>query len=46
MHPGSVSLPKGGSPRGYIVFDEDTFVWKTLEGEKYNEYVTIQRMDV
>jgi putative phosphoesterase len=45
MNPGSVSLPKGGSPRGYIVLDEDKFVWKTLEGEKYNEFSVLRRTE-
>ena len=39
MNPGSVALPKAGTPRGYIVFDGAQFVWKTLAGEKYKRYV-------
>jgi len=35
MNPGSVSLPKGESPRGYILLENGLFVWKTLEGEPY-----------
>ncbi len=37
MNPGSVSLPKGGSERGYILLDSRTFTWKTLTGEAYQE---------
>ncbi len=36
MNPGSVSLPKAGSPRGYILLDGERFVWKTLDGEEYD----------
>ena len=38
MNPGSVSLPKAGTPRGYITLDDEGFLWKTLEGETYNSY--------
>ena len=38
MNPGSVSLPKEDTPRGYIIFEENEFVWKTLEGEIYRKY--------
>ncbi|MBR6918660.1 MAG: phosphodiesterase [Clostridia bacterium] len=38
MNPGSVSLPKANSPRGYIVTDGGHFVWKTLEGDEYMSY--------
>ena len=41
MHliPGSVSLPKGGSPASYMVYDRGVFRWKTLEGDVLDEYV-------
>lgn len=39
MNPGSVSLPKNGAPRGYVVLDEDGFRWKLPEGEIYNHFV-------
>ena len=38
MNPGSISLPKQGSPRGYMTLDEDGFLWKTPEGEVYNSF--------
>lgn len=38
MNPGSVSLPKGGSEHSYMVFEKDTFYWKTLSGETYREF--------
>ena len=31
-NPGSVSLPKPGSYRGYIVLEDGVLTWKTLEG--------------
>ena len=33
MNPGSVSIPKNDSPRGYIVLEDKRFIFKTLEGE-------------
>ncbi|MBR6109018.1 MAG: phosphodiesterase [Clostridia bacterium] len=38
MNPGSVSLPKGDSPRCYMTLDDGGFLWKTLEGEAYNSF--------
>lgn len=35
LNPGSVSLPKNGSPRSYMTFDGTVFIWKTLEGEEF-----------
>ena len=32
LNPGSVSLPKGDSPRGYIVLTEQEVVWNDLNG--------------
>jgi len=42
FNPGSVSLPKNGSPRGYILWKADTFTWKTLDGEAY-QTLTIKK---
>ena len=36
LNPGSVSLPKGDSPRGYMLLDGNEFVWKDLAGEVYH----------
>ncbi|MBR1747557.1 MAG: phosphodiesterase [Clostridia bacterium] len=33
LNPGSVSLPKGGSARGYILYMDGTFLFKSLDGE-------------
>lgn len=38
MNPGSVSIPKNGTPRGYMILEEETFAWKTLEGEVYKTF--------
>ena len=38
LNPGSTSIPKGGSERGYMTFDGNTFVWKTLDGREYNSF--------
>ncbi len=37
VNPGSVSIPKENSQRGYIIFENVTLTWKTLDGEKYRE---------
>ncbi len=31
LNPGSVSIPKGGTPRGYLMWEGSMFTWKTLE---------------
>lgn len=38
-NPGSVSIPKGGTPAGYMIIDEKCMKWKTLDGEEYREYI-------
>jgi putative phosphoesterase len=38
MNPGSVSIPKEGSPHGYMTMEGGLFQWKTLEGETYREF--------
>ena len=38
MNPGSVSIPKEQSAHGYMMLENDTFLWKTLEGEIYHKY--------
>ena len=35
VNPGSVSIPKDGSARSYLILEDRTFFWKTLEGEIY-----------
>lgn len=36
LNPGSVSLPKDGSPRGYLMIDEEGVVWKDMDGITYH----------
>lgn len=38
MNPGSVSIPKGGTPNGYMTMEEGLFIWKNLDGEEFNRY--------
>ena len=39
MNPGSVSIPKENSPRGYMTLEGGVFRWKTLAGEEYRTFV-------
>ncbi len=32
LNPGSVSIPKEGSVRGYMVYEDGIFTWKALDG--------------
>lgn len=36
FNPGSVSLPKDGSPRGYLTLRDGEALWKTLDGAVYH----------
>lgn len=36
LNPGSVSIPKEGSCRGYMTFSDGCFKWKSLDGEEYH----------
>ncbi len=37
LNPGSVSLPKEDSVRGYIVFEKGVFAFKSLDGKQYDK---------
>jgi hypothetical protein len=37
LNPGSVSIPKENSPRGYLLLTDGTAEWKTLDGTVYHE---------
>lgn len=37
LDPGSVSLPKNGSPNAFMTFDGETFLWKTMDGSGFGE---------
>ena len=36
LNPGSVSIPKGGSKNSYMVYEDGTFLWKTLDGSVFD----------
>ena len=36
LNPGSVSLPKEDSPRGYLLLTDTAFLWKDLAGNEYH----------
>ena len=36
FNPGSVSIPKEGSSRGYMLMEKSAFTWKTLDGNVYH----------
>ena len=38
LNPGSVSLPKGGNPNSYMIFEKGVFTLKDLEGNVLQEY--------
>ena len=33
LNPGSVSIPKEGSPHGYMTLEDGNFCWKTIDGD-------------
>lgn len=35
LNPGSVSIPKNGSPNSYMIMDGGSFTWKKLDGEAF-----------
>lgn len=39
LNPGSVSIPKENSWRGYIIYEKQTFVWKDLDGHEKMRYL-------
>ncbi len=38
LNPGSVSIPKEGSPHSYMTLEGGLFLWKELNGEVYNKF--------
>lgn len=38
LNPGSVSIPKEGSPHSYMTLEGGLFLWKELNGEVYNNF--------
>ena len=39
LNPGSASIPKAGSANSYMVLEDGTFLWKTLDGVVYHSEV-------
>ena len=39
FNPGSVSIPKNGSPHSYMIFEGSTFIWKDLDGTPYHKEI-------
>ncbi|MCD7728299.1 MAG: phosphodiesterase [Clostridia bacterium] len=39
LNPGSLSLPKEGSCHGYIVYEDRTFTFKSLDGKQYDKVI-------
>ena len=37
LNPGSVSIPKEGSTQSYVILEEESLVFKTINGEIYRE---------
>ena len=37
FNPGSVSIPKAGSPNSYMIYEDRKFLWRTLAGETWHE---------
>ena len=37
FNPGSVTIPKAGSSRGYMILENDVFTWKDLDGNEYHK---------
>lgn len=35
VNPGSLSIPKENSPHSYMILEDRTLIWKTVEGEIY-----------
>ncbi|MBQ2840572.1 MAG: phosphodiesterase [Oscillospiraceae bacterium] len=38
LNPGSVSIPKNNSAHSYIIFENNLFEWKNLDGNTYMSY--------
>ncbi len=38
LNPGSLAIPKEGSPHGYMTLENGVFLWKTLDGETYRQF--------
>ncbi len=39
FNPGSVSIPKNNTPHSYMTYENDTFLWKDINGIVYHEEI-------
>ena len=39
LNPGSLAIPKDGSAHGYMILEAGRFLWKTMDGNVYREYL-------
>ena len=39
LNPGSLAIPKEGSPHSYMTIQDNQILWKTLEGDTYHALV-------
>lgn len=40
LNPGSVSIPKEGSPNSYMTMENGCFIWKDLDGKEYERWTS------
>lgn len=38
INPGSVSIPKNGTPNSYLIYQDGLFLWKDIDGNNYKEF--------
>ena len=38
LNPGSLSLPKENSPHSYLIWENDSLLWKDLDGTVFDRY--------
>ena len=43
MNPGSISIPKNGSHHGYMLIEDDKFIWKDIDGNIKSEFTYKKR---
>ncbi len=46
LNPGSVSIPKEDSPRGYMTLEDGLFAWKTLDGKEYDRLTPAELLEL
>ena len=43
MNPGSITIPKENSHHGYMIIENNKFIWKDVDGNIKNEYEYVRR---